>query len=345
MKKMELRIVAFAACCIMALSAVAQTTAPQRVSFKVNDGIYNLTLKQKLEQTVSGLLTEANRASLEGTPLRLGMLNMTAEARNDMTMLWTNIHFVCEESEIVEHCLTNSHGYQIRRLPIMMRPAEDIEGREPEYQEAVINFNKQGQMESFYLTVNMQMYSNVLTGENEITDQRRRMEIRDYVEQFRTAYETKDLKFMQQVFSEDALIITGRVIKTKKSEVFPAGNKVIYKQQTKQEYLTNLAAAFRSNRYIRVKFDNVHIESHPTDKNVYAVTLRQEWNTQRYSDEGYVFMIWDFTNPDEPQIHVRTWQPEWIDKTKSQKLNPNDIFTLGDFVLPSNDSENYETIN
>ena len=44
-------------------------------------------------------------------------------------------------------------------------------------------------------------------------------------------------------------------------------------------------------------------------------------------------MIWDFTNEDQPKIHVRTWQPDWIDKDKGQRLNPNDVFTLSDFVL------------
>lgn len=33
------------------------------------------------------------------------------------------------------------------------------------------------------------------------------------------------------------------------------------------------------------------------------------------------------------QIHVRTWQPDYIDKEHGQKLNPNDVFSLGDFDL------------
>ena len=344
MKRIVNSIVALAACMMVALGAMAQPKGAERVALRLNDGVFNQNLKTNIERTISGLLTEANRASRTGTPLQLSGLNITPESRAEMTILWSNIHFVCEEGEIVERCLTTNHGYQVRCLPIMMWPADNIDDREPEYQEAVINFNKQGQMESFYLTVSMKMYSKALTGQNEITDERRRMEIRDYVEQFRTAYEKKDLKFMQQVFSDDALIITGRVIKSKPSEVMPASPQVLYKKQTKKEYLHNLSNAFRANRYIRVKFDNVSIEAHPTDKNIYAVTLRQEWNSQRYSDEGYVFMIWDFSNPDAPQIHVRTWQPEWLDKNKGQKLNPNDVFTLGDFVLPSSPNESYDTV-
>ena len=82
-----------------------------------------------------------------------------------------------------------------------------------------------------------------------------------------------------------------------------------------------------------VRHDNVVIVEHPTIKGIYGVTVHQKWNTARYSDEGYVFMVWDFRNPDAPQIHVRTWQPDYIDKEHGQKLNPNDVFSLGDFDL------------
>ena len=167
----------------------------------------------------------------------------------------------------------------------------------------------------------------------EVTDIKDRMMILDYVEHFRTSYNQKDLKFLRQVFSDDALIITGKVIKVRKSEMAPSGNKVIYTTQTKQQYLDNLSKAFKANSYIKVQFDDVVIVEHPTIKGIYGVTVHQSWKTARYSDEGYVFMVWDFRNPDMPQIHVRTWQPDYIDKTKGKKLDPNDVFTLGDFDL------------
>ena len=119
----------------------------------------------------------------------------------------------------------------------------------------------------------------------------------------------------------------------KKSEVVPSGNKIIYSTQTKQQYLDNLSKAFKAASYIKVNFDDVVIVEHPTIKGIYGVTVHQKWNTNRYSDEGYVFMVWDFRNPDTPQIHVRTWQPDYLDKERGQRLNPNDVFTLGDFDL------------
>ena len=167
----------------------------------------------------------------------------------------------------------------------------------------------------------------------EVADIEERMMILDYVEHFRTAYNQKDMRFLQQVFSDEALIIVGKVIKVRKTEVLPSGNRVVYTTLSKKQYLENLGQAFKANTYIKVNFDDILIVKHPTIRGIFGVTVHQQWNTARYSDEGYVFMVWDFRHPDEPQIHVRTWQPDYIDKLSGRKLNPNEVFSLGDFDL------------
>lgn len=65
-------------------------------------------------------------------------------------------------------------------------------------------------------------------------------------------------------------------MKVRKSEVMPSGNKVIYTTQTKQQYLDNLAKAFKSNSYIKVTFDDVVIVEHPTIHGIYGVTKASE---------------------------------------------------------------------
>ena len=317
---------------VMAVAISLQASAADAVKFYINDGITSGSVKKQMEQNVGALLTEMGAAAAGDRVLKYQGMGITSEAQQQIDMLWMNVHFLCEESEIVERCLTTSNGYQVRNIPLIMKPLAG-ETVKDDYQEAVINFDKTGKIVSFFFTIGMNMYSKVMQNSNEISDVRRRMAILDYVEHFRTAYNMKDMPFLQQVFSDDALIITGQVVKVQKSEVFPSGNKVIYKKQNKKQYLTNLGNAFKVSKYIKVNFDDIKVVAHPTKENVYGVTLHQEWNTNRYSDEGYVFMIWDFTNEDEPKIHVRTWQPDFIDKAKGQRLNPNDIFSLSDFIL------------
>lgn len=315
-----------------------QASAYNQVRLVISDGISNSSVKKQMESAVSVVMTEINRSQEENiSKLNLPDNYIKKEARQDLDKLWANDHFRCVEDEVVLRCLTTRTGYQVRGIPLIVNAAQD--GEELGYQEAVINFDEQGVITSFYYTVNPELYSNLRKQwmqerHHEVTDIKDRMMILEYVEHFRTSYNQKDLKFLRQVFSTDALIITGKVIKVGKTEMTPNGDrKIIYTTQSKEEYLKNLEKAFKTNSYIKVKFDDVVIVSHPTIKGIYGVTVRQHWNSSRYSDVGYVFMVWDFRNPDTPQIHVRTWQPEYIDKARGQKLNPNDVFTLGDFDL------------
>jgi len=325
---------------LMFIAIVVQSSACiayNQVRLVINDGIDNQQLKQRMEQAVSAVMTEINRSHEQNlTKLTFPDSYISKEAQEGLNQLWKNDHMRCVEEEIVERLITTYQGYQVRSIPLIVNSASG--GEQLGYQEAVINFDNDGVITSFYYTINPELYSKLRMDQMqnrryEVTDIKDRMMILDYVEHFRTSYNQKDLKFLRQVFSDDALIITGRVVKVKKSEVVPSGKKVIYTTQTKQQYLDNLARAFKTNSYIKVSFDDVVIVEHPTIHGIYGVTVHQKWNTARYSDEGYVFMVWDFRNPEVPQIHVRTWQPDYIDKERGQKLNPNDVFTLGDFDL------------
>jgi hypothetical protein len=70
---------------------------------------------------------------------------------------------------------------------------------------------------------------------------------------------------------------------------------------------------------------------HPTTPGIYGVSLRQRYTSDRYSDEGYLFLLWDFRNEAEPKIHVRTWQPYNIDEHHT--LSNDAVFNIRDFNL------------
>ena len=159
------------------------------------------------------------------------------------------------------------------------------------------------------------------------------MHILENVEHFRTSYNQKDLKYLRNIFSDKALIITGSAMTVGKTEVSANSNvKWKFSVQSKAQYLSNLEKAFKRNSYIKVVFDDIKIVEHPTIRNVFGVTVKQKWNSSTYSDEGIVFMVWDFRK-EYPQIHVRTWQPEFMDKKKTKRISDEDVFTLSDFDM------------
>jgi hypothetical protein len=306
-----------------------KATAQQNVRFSIADGLSDTRLKSNIESNVSQFLTEITKAGANGGELQLSGIRITGNAVRSLSLLWNNLHFVCEDSEIVEHCNTTVNGYQVRNIPLMMKPTGEREFNEDEYQEAVISFDKQGNVESFYLSISMNLYMNVIKSNLELTDLRRRQLILDYVEQFRTAYNQKDINFLNQVFSDDALIITGKVITTKHAEGFTS-QKIQYNKQSKEQYIKNLKGVFARNSYIKVTFDEIQVMRHPVNPNFYGVTLLQGWTSGKYHDDGYLFLLWDFTNESAPQIHVRTWQP---DKIGGKALPKDEVFSLSDFDI------------
>ena len=293
------------------------------------DGIDNTTVKAKMERTMSAFLTEVNNAQSSKRALNFGGMGLSNNVQSSVSMLWENSPFECTDEEIMEHCIQTGSGYQVRNIPLMMRPT-DSSFNEDEYQEAVFSFDRNGNMESFYLTLSMNLYMNVIKSKKSVTDLRRRQLILDYVEHFRTAYNQKDKEFLEAVFSDDALIITGKVIPQRVRDNIQLPARVEYTRQTKRQYMTKLSQVFAANKHIKVTFDEIRVVMHPTKSEWYGVTLHQGWTSDRYHDDGWLFLLWDFSNEDHPTIHVRTWQP---DKIEGKKLPDEEIFSLDDFNI------------
>lgn len=293
------------------------------------DGIDNATVKAKMERIMSAFLTEVNNAQSSKRALNFGGMGLSTNVQSSVSMLWENSPFECTDEEIMEHCIQTGSGYQVRNIPLMMRPT-DSSFNEDEYQEAVFSFDRNGNMESFYLTLSMNLYMNVIKSNKSVTDLRRRQLILDYVEHFRTAYNQKDKEFLEAVFSDDALIITGKVIPQRVRDNIQLPARVEYTRQTKRQYMTKLSQIFAANKHIKVTFDEIRVVMHPTKSEWYGVTLHQGWTSDRYHDDGWLFLLWDFSNEDHPTIHVRTWQP---DKIEGKKLPDEEIFSLDDFNI------------
>ena len=298
-----------------------------QVEVEIIDGINNASIKSKIEENASRFMNEITSAYNQNRALNLkGLVN--SEAEMSIEMLWENVHFYPEDQYIGEVLLNSDSGYQLRNIPLVLQPQDS--DTEEEYKEAVLNFDRSGDISEVYFSIENNTYKQIMEKGIQLNDIERRLQILDYVERFRTSYNKKDLKFLNQVFSDDALIITGKVVNSRKStdgiSFSPA--RVDYTKQTKQQYLKKLEGIFKNVRYININFHDVIVKRHVSNPDIYGVRVVQSWNTSNYSDEGYVFMLWDFSNPEEPQIHVRTWQPMYLDKEKKQPLPEEEIFDI-----------------
>jgi hypothetical protein len=294
-------------------------------------------LRQTMERNLSRVLSEINLANNDNRVLNVAGLAMNDFAKGTLVQLWDNIHFYCDDSEVVDRLWELRNGYMLRQIPIIINPQGEQFGAGT-YQECTVEFDRNGKITDFRFVFDTQL-SESMERCGAVVELERKMQILKYCDRFRTAYCTKDIKYLEQVFSDDALIITGNVQKVKSAEGIMT-EKVKYTQYNKQQYLTNLRRAFARNKYIDVQFSEIGengedsgcgtVTRSANNKNMYGVRLRQEWRSSNYSDTGYLFLLWDFTDENAPVIHVRTWQPELVN---GKKINDEEIFSLSDFDL------------
>ena len=308
--------------------------AAQNITFKFSDGLYKENLKMKVERNISSLLTEITQASDSDRHLNLSSLDMAKEAQENLDNLWEMFHFRCDFEENVERCLMDVNGYEVRGIPITLTNTDNTFTGDKE-RELAICFDSNGQIDKVHMALSTNMFSQVMGNGKEVTDSRRRLEILKFVEDFRSYYDEKNLEALRQIYSEDALIITGKVVMRKTTgehaQLLP---EIVYNKYNKEQYLEHLAKIFRTKKYIKVKFDDIKVVRHgaPNKANFYGVTLHQNWQTNNYQDDGYVFLLWEFPEDgSHPLVHVRTWQPEMVG---NQRLSKDEVFNINDFFIP-----------
>jgi len=302
-------------------------------TFKITEGVVDAATKAKMESNVTLMMSLfKSAADEEQKKLKLSKDNFTPEAIKDVELMWKTSAMSCPPVSIMSRCLKTASGYQVRGIPVDMIEADQEESR----QELTVDFTPSGLISGVSISIDLQRYEEIMGQKESDLDYARRQIIVDFVENFRTAYNRKDIDLLNSVFSDKALIITGKVVKEKPNSDLTRmtlnNNKVVYIKQSKQEYITNLTRVFKNTKYINVKFDEIEVVQHPKYDDVYGVTLKQYWHTSGYSDEGYLFLMIDFRDADNPLIQVRTWQP--YKNAEGQVVTKReDVFHLGSFRI------------
>jgi len=174
----------------------------------------------------------------------------------------------------------------------------------------VFHFNKKGLVENLTFGLSQTALDDIV--KKDVWDEYDRLILVNFLENYKTAYALKRTNYIEKIFSDDALIITGKVVKAKPNEVnrYKNNRVVIYNRQTKQQYIKNLRYSFASKDYINIKFEQSEIRKAGKGGDIYGVQIKQNYYSDNYGDVGYLFLMVDLNNPKKPLIHVRTWQPE-----------------------------------
>jgi hypothetical protein len=294
----------------------------------ITDGIYSVKLKKTIEKNVSAFLYACNSAVIKGKEPKLSKKATTEDARTRFAAIWETSPMGCSIETLERICLRRpAGGYQIRNIPVTMYDAPENE----QNQEIVLNLTYDGRIDDIFIPV--MQYSDILSAGTEDIDHR--VMVLDFLENFRTAYNRKDIGFIETVFSDNAIIIVGKEImqKPNSDEALRSLSRAQFEYQVKNktQYISALKEVFRKNKYINVTFDEYRVIQHEAYPQVYGVTMKQVWDSSTLKDEtGYLFLLIDFRDEAHPLIHVRTWQPTMY---AGRQLRRDEIFQIGDFDL------------
>ena len=316
----------------MLICILVGATAQVTFMFSADSYVGNDYLKSTMEKNISRLLTQIDAAGRSGRQPDLKNVNIQKEAAERLYNLWGTIHLTLEDDYIAQPCLNDMQGFQVRNIRVEILPLDGTY-KGSTNREMTVSLDKNGQITGVRLSLeNQESMAKIMDSGKAVTDERERREILKWVEDFRSYYNEKDTSALNRIFSDDALIITGSIIKPQKNlgSDFKLKEKaqIRYTKQTKEQYISRLGKLFDNVRYINVDFDNISVSRNGAHPEIYGVMLKQDWKTSGYCDSGWVFLLWDFSDENRPQIHVRTWQPEYTVKSD------NDIFNMGDFVIP-----------
>jgi hypothetical protein len=179
-------------------------------------------------------------------------------------------------------------------------------------EDVVFHFDGQKKIESLTFGLSEKALGSVL--DKNVWKKSDRFVLINFLENYQTAYALKRLDYIESIFADNALIITGSFVKAVNIENRFLNNKILkFNRQTKAEYIKNLKDSFDSKEFINIRFEESDVRKGGAGDNVYGVQIKQNYFSSNYGDTGYLFLMVDLNNPNEPIIHVRTWQPNESD--------------------------------
>lgn len=288
---------------------IAGEDMPQTNSEQSMD-VFSLTM-----QTIEKGIAQKNYSNLEGCFTSEGwdMFGKLVKYGNAKLLRAPQVQFIPDGQNMVCRSFPMSFAFQGNKRVF----TEDV----------VFYLNGEGKVYEVAFGLEKRAVDDIMN-RGEWSDEARKLMIH-FMETYKTAYALKRLDYINTIFSNDALIITGSIVKaTKQTEMQPAKQaQVKYTRQTKEQYMKNLEKCFRSNEYINLHFADNIVRRSGTKPDIYGIQIKQDYYSSTYGDTGYLFLLIDFQKSEEPLIHVRTWQPDDDPNVKDGRIG------IADFLL------------
>ena len=217
-----------------------------------------------------------------------------------------------------------------REMPIKL----NFKGNKKLVEDVVFRVNKKTKkIESLAYKLSQNTEKHIMAKE---WNERDRLTLITFLEDYRTAYCLRDIEYINKVFSNDAYIIVGKVLQQSKkkyndnTELINQDGKVVYTQYSKEEYLVNLKKSFMSKEFVNIRFEECNVgKGYNAKEGIYAVQVRQLYYSNNYSDDGILTLAIDMRNDVNPLVRVRVWQQERDVEYTAEQMIERTVSTEG----------------
>jgi hypothetical protein len=207
-------------------------------------------------------------------------------------------------------------GWEVRAIPVFcFYPSLERQATD----NLVLDFDDAGTLKDVNFSLFSGLYDSYVSDYSiDDTFQKRQVLIK-FLEKYRSAYLNRDEKTLERIFSDDAVIIVGRemprgtAIRDIEMRLDDGQPDVEYLKMNKTEFMNRQKRIFADQSDIHLGFNTCKVRQNNEDEDLFGISMRQEYASTGYSDEGYLFLLVDF-KASEPMIYIRSWQPsEWDD--------------------------------
>ena len=184
----------------------------------------------------------------------------------------------------------------------------------------VSRFNEDDKIESLAFALTDVAEHDIMDNEDWKRDSK--LTLMSFMEDYQTAYALGRIDYLERIFSENALIISGYKVLTKvSSDGIKLRGYTHYDTLSKSQYMAKLRRHFKTKEYINLNFTETDFSQAWSTEDFFGIRVRQEYFSNNYGDVGYLFLLVDLREED-PVIHIRAWQDD--------KLPIDQLFSLKD---------------
>ena len=179
-------------------------------------------------------------------------------------------------------------------------------------EDVVLSFDLSGKIQWLSFSLDEEAANDILT--KGAWSDTVRQTILTFMEDYKTAYCLENIEYIDKVFSDDAIIIVGHVLKAyvrtndRDRIAYQSHNVNRKTQYSKEQYIKHLRACFNRNECINIHFADNDITKAGKGRETFGILIKQDYYSTTYGDSGYLFLVVDFNDPTKPIILARIWQ-------------------------------------